>query len=214
MDRDRAETTFAQALNRALSSRRSVRRYLPLPVGRQTVDTLLEAASTAPSAHNRQPWRFVVLEATETKATLAQAMGAQLRADRLRDGDPLNAIEADVARSYARLTSAPVVVLVCMSMAEMDRYADEKRAHAERSMAMQGTAMAAHSILLSAHAAGLGACWMCAPLFCPEVVATALRLPHDWEPQAVITLGYAAEPGKPYRRRTAAEVTRHVDRAS
>jgi nitroreductase len=97
-------------------------------------------------------------------------------------------------------------------MADMDRYADRERTAAEHAMAIQGTAMAAHGILLAAHAAGLCACWMCAPLFCREVVATALRLPRDWEPQALITLGYAAETGKPYRRRAATELTRYPDR--
>ena len=213
MDTNQAESASVRTLNDVLRARRSVRRYLPLPVSRQTVDALLEAATAAPSAHNRQPWRFVVIEAPATKAALAQAMGAQLRTDRLRDGDSLDAIETDLSRSRTRLTGAPIVVLVCMSMADMDRYADEKRARAERAMAMQGTAMAAQSMLLAAHAGGLGACWMCAPLFCPEVVAAVLRLPHDWEPQAIVTLGYAAESGKPYRRRAAAEVTRYPDRA-
>jgi len=80
-------------------------------------------------------------------------------------------------------------------------------------MAIQGTAMAAQSLLLAAHAAGLGACWICAPMFCPDTVAAVLDLPADWEPQALVTLGYAAEPGKPFRRRAAAEVIRYLDRA-
>ena len=212
MDTTETERGLLDALNDALRTRRSVRRYLPRPISRRTVDALLEAAITAPSAHNRQPWRFVVIESAANKNALAQAMGAQLRADRLRDGDPLDAIEADVSRSHARLTGAPVLVLVCMCMADMDRYADERRARAERAMAMQGTAMSAQSLLLAAHAAGLGACWVCAPLFCPDAVATVLHLPADWEPQALVTLGHAAEAGKPFRRRAAAEMTRYLDR--
>jgi F420 biosynthesis protein FbiB-like protein len=213
MDTTQAERGLLDALNVALRTRRSVRRYLPRAISRQTVDALLEAATTAPSAHNRQPWRFVVIESAASKHRLAQAMGAQLRTDRLRDGDPLDAIEADVSRSHARLTGAPVLVLICMCTADMDRYADDRRAHAERAMAIQGTAMAAQSLLLAAHAAGLGACWICAPMFCPDTVAAVLDLPADWEPQALVTLGYAAEPGKPFRRRAAAEVIRYLDRA-
>src|SRR4029077_2249176 len=108
---------------------------------RELVDSLLEAAAAAPSAHNRQPWRFLVVENETTKERLARAMGERLRADRLRDGDAADAIEADVSRSHARLTNAPVLVLVCMTMAEMDRYVDERRNRAERLMAVQGTAM-------------------------------------------------------------------------
>jgi coenzyme F420-0:L-glutamate ligase / coenzyme F420-1:gamma-L-glutamate ligase len=204
--------TTQTSLSDLLRARRSVRRYLPIPIAPRTIDALLEAATAAPSAHNRQPWRFVVAEALQTKAALANAMGARLRADRLRDGDALESIEADVARSHARLTSAPALIVVCMSMADMDRYVDDERTRAEHTMATQGVAMAAQNLLLCAHAAGLAACWMCAPLFCPEVVSSALRLPDDWEPQAILTLGFAAEEGKPFRRRPARELTHYQDR--
>jgi len=195
-----------------LAARRSVRRYLTVPVPRSLVDTLLEAALAAPSAHNRQPWRFVVIERAASKAALARAMGDRLRADRMQDGDAAELIEADVKRSHARLTGAPVLVLVCLSIADMDWYPDAARASAEHTMAVQGAAMAAQNILLAAHAAGLGACWMCAPLFCPEAVNRALDLPGDWEPQAILTLGFPADSGKPYRRRPLSEVARYLDR--
>jgi F420 biosynthesis protein FbiB-like protein len=78
-------------------------------------------------------------------------------------------------------------------MADMDRYPDEKRSRNEYLMAVQSTAMAVQNLLLAAHAEGLGACWMCAPLFCPDVVSAELDLPADWQPQALITLGYPAE---------------------
>jgi len=195
-----------------IATRRSVRRYRSDAISTQLVDAVLEAAIAAPSPHNRQPWRFVVIEAPSTKAALAQAMGARLRVDRLRDGDAAEAVEADVARSYARLTGAPVLVLVCVCTADMDRYPDDQRMQAEHTMAMQAAAMAAQNILLAAHANQLGACWMCAPLFCADVVAAAVELPKDWEPQAIITLGFPADAGRPYRRRALAEVTRYQDR--
>ena len=60
-------------------------------------------------------------------------------------------------------------------------------------MAAQSVAMAGQNVLLAAHALGLGACWLCAPLFCPEVVRETLALPLDWQPQGLITAGYPAE---------------------
>ncbi|WP_230427094.1 nitroreductase family protein [Cupriavidus yeoncheonensis] len=190
-----------------LQHRRSIRRYLDCPIPEQTLDRLLEAAINAPSAHNRQPWRFVVLRAAADKASLARAMGRKLRMDRLADNDPEDIVEADVARSYARLTGAPALVLVCLTMADMDRYDDERRNRFEHQMAVQSTAMAGQNLLLAASAAGLGACWLCAPMFCPDTVRQALDLPQDWEPQGIITLGYPADTGKPFRRRPVAEVT-------
>src|SRR5215207_5569184 len=132
-----------------IATRRSVRRYRAEPISTHVLNALLEAAIAAPSPHNRQPWRFVVIEAPATKAALAQAMGTQLRVDRLRDGDAADAVEADVARSYARLTGAPVLVLVCVCTADMDRYPDAQRTQAEHTMAMQAAAMAAQNILLA-----------------------------------------------------------------
>lgn len=174
-------------------SRRSIRRYMPRPIPPELIDQLLEAAIWAPSAHNRQPWRFVVIERQDAKQRLATAMGAQLRRDLAADGAPPDLIERDAGRSHARITGAPLLILICLTMADMDHYPDARRAAHEAHMAAQSAAMAGQNLLLAAHALGLGACWMCAPLFCPEVVRAALSLPDDWEPQGLITLGYPAE---------------------
>jgi len=204
--------TPAPPVRDLMQSRRSIRRYRPTPVARDLLDTVLEAAVAAPSAHNRQPWRFVVVEATGTKAALADAMGARLRADRVADGDAIASIDADVARSHARLTGAPVLVVVCMTLQDMDRYPDPQRAAAEATMATQSVAMAAQNLMVCAHSLGLASCWMCAPLFCPDTVASVLGLPSDWNPQGIVTLGHPAEAGKPYRRHAPTAVVRFADR--
>lgn len=85
-------------------------------------------------------------------------------------------------------------------MVEMDVYGDERRRPLEWQMAVQSTALALGQLLLAAHHEGLAACWLCAPLFAPEVVREVLTLPEDWEPQALITLGYAAEVRKSQRK--------------
>lgn len=176
-----------------LVGRRSIRRYKPDPVPHEIIERVLMAAIWAPSAHNRQPWRFAVIETEAQKEYLAGAMGARLRRDLEADGAPEAVIEADVSRSYARMTTAPVLIVLCLTMADMDIYPDERRSHNEYVMAVQSTAMAGQNLLLAAHEAGLGACWMCAPLFCPDVVKTALGLAEDWQPQALLTMGYPAE---------------------
>ena len=177
----------------AIRSRRSIRRYADQPVERALIETILGAATRAPSAHNRQPWRFAVVTSPKAKARLATKMAERWRADRLADGDALDIVEADVARSRARITCAPVVILACLTMTDMDKYSDSRRGGAERILAVQSVAAAIQNLLLAAHAEGLGACWMCAPLFAPDAARVALDLPDDWEPQALITLGYPAE---------------------
>ena len=210
LDLDTPEDWKLWLAQQPLYDRRSIRRYSTKPINHATLERLVTAATWAPSAHNRQPWRFVLVMEESARFDLATAMGDRLRADRLQDGDSVALIEADIHRSFARISGAPVVVVACMSLADMDTYLDAKRARAEEAMAMQSVAMAVQNLLLAAHSEGLGACWMCAPLFCPDVVSKVLHLPEDWQPQAMVTLGVPATEGKPASRRSVAQVTRWV----
>jgi F420 biosynthesis protein FbiB-like protein len=187
------ELGAGETFNDGLISRRSIRRYEDRPVPPESITLLLKAAIWAPSAHNRQPWRFAILTDPGLKNALATAMGRRLQADLVADGLPAEQIEVDVQRSNLRLTRAPALIVVCLSMADMDSYPDQKRQDKEWLMAVQSAAMAGQNILLSAHALGLGACWMCGPLFCPETVKRVLALDPGWQPQSLITLGYPAE---------------------
>lgn len=189
--------------------RRSIRRYRNEIVPREVLLGLLKAAAWAPSAHNCQPWRFAVIDQPRTKERLAKAMGKRLRADLTADGVPIENIDADVDRSFKRITAAPVVILVALSVEGMDSYPDQRRQNNEWLMAVQSAAMAGQNLMLAAHANGLGSCWMCAPLFSPEVVRKTLALPAEWQPQGLITLGYPAEEREKVRR-PLAEVVRFV----
>ncbi len=183
----------AERLFVIIQSRRSIRHYDGRPVPADVLRRVLEAGRWAPSAHNRQPWRFAVVTSPERRVSLARAMGARFREDLAADGLPAHEIERQLSRSYMRISEAPALVVVCLSLSAMDSYPDARRQEAERTMAVQSAALAAQNILLMAHAEGLGACWMCAPLFCPDVVRAELDLPPDWEAQALLTLGYPAE---------------------
>lgn len=178
---------------RLVQGRRSIRRYQARPIDPQLLETLLEAAIWAPSAHNRQPWRFCVVTSDAAKQALSARMAEHWRADLGGDGADPAFIERRVAISHARMTGAAALVLAAVSMSDMDVYPDQRRSQAEWTMAVQSTALACQNLLLAAHQAGLGACWMCAPLFVPELVRNVLQLPLDWQPQALITLGYPAE---------------------
>lgn len=183
----------AAALFVMIQNRRSIRRYEQRPVSEAVLRRLLAAAQWGPSAHNRQPWRFAVIVGAETKAILASAMGERFRADLAADAVPEDQIERQVARSHARLTESSALIVLFVSMADMDQYPDPRRQAAEHTMAVQSVALAAQNMLLMVHAEGLGACWICAPLFCPDVVRDVLALPVDWEAQGMITVGYPAE---------------------
>lgn len=191
-----------------LRMRRSVRRFLSDPIPAEVLSRLLEAAILAPSAHNHQPWRFVVLTNKIFRQQLADAMGADLRRDLLADGVTQDEADRQVARSRQRIWSAPAAILLCLDTASGDAYPDERRQRAEYLMGVQSVALAGGTLLLAAHAEGLGAVWVCAPLFTPETVRNALDLPLSWEPQALILLGYPAEIPPPRPRRAAEDVSK------
>jgi F420 biosynthesis protein FbiB-like protein len=181
-----------------VKGRRSVRKYQDRPVPREQLEQVLEAARWAPSPHGRQPWRFVVLTRAEPKQRLADSMGGEWRRQLAMDGQDAATIELRRAKSHERILRAPAIVIPCLYLAELDQYPDPDRAAAEATMAIQSLGCAVQNMLLMAYSLGLDGGWMCAPLFCPEVVVGALDLDQALIPHALITLGYAA--ADPVRR--------------
>jgi nitroreductase len=98
-------------------------------------------------------------------------------------------------------------VLLCLDMTEMDHYPDPDRQRAEFLMAVQSVAMAGENLLLAAHAEGLGAVWICAPLFAQETARASLDLPRSWEPQGLLLIGRSAKVPEPRPRKPLEEVT-------
>ena len=198
------------ALHDFLRSRRSARRFKPKAVSTEIVNRILETATHAPSAHNRQPWRFAILSGPQAKSRLGEAMAGEFRRDLAADGLPGPEIEAAVRRSQSRINQAPLIIVLCMDASEMDVYPDDRRQQAERMMAAQSTALAGMLLQLAAHAEGLGSVWVCAPLFAPQTVCEALSLPSTWEPQGMFFLGYADGIPKSKALKALNEVTRSV----
>ena len=124
------------------------------------------------------------------KTKLADAMSIEFQRDLEKDNLPKDEIEKKLASSRNRITNAPLVIILCVDMTDMDVYPDEKKKKAEYIMATQSAANAGMQLLLAAHAEGLGSVWVCSPLFVPNVVQKALELPVTWEPQAMYFLGY------------------------
>ena len=190
----------AEPVMDALLGRRSVRRYLDREVPEKAIQRVLEAARWAPSPHGRQPWRFAVLTREESKARLAEAMGEEWRSNLEMDGQSAEVVQKRLEGSRKRLLDAPVLVLLCLYLEDLDHYPDATRQAHETTMAVQSLGAAAQNALLAAYSSGLDAGWMCAPLFCPEKVTEALDLTPDLIPHALLTLGYAE--GDPPKRRS------------
>ena len=193
-------------LSALIATRHSIRRFSEQEVPASVVRELLGLAVRAPSAHNRQPWRFVAVGRGDTRSRMVRAMADRFAHDLSTDGVSGEEAARRIERGRERILSAPVLIVLCMTMEDMDRYADARRNDAERTMSTQSVALAAGHILLSAHARGLGACWLCGPLFAQEEVRRSLGLPEAWEPQGALVIGYPAEEPRMTTRRAVDEV--------
>ncbi len=187
-----------QELAALVRGRRSVRAFDTRPVPRAIIEEAIAAAGWAPSPHGRQPWRFVVVESRERRVALADAMAATWRTQLQLDGQDRATVEARLEKSRDRLHRAPVLIVPCLYLDDLDVYPDEDRQSAEETMAVQSLGAAVQNLLLSLYAAGVDGGWMCAPLFCPEVVQEVLGLSPALNPHALIAVGYAAS--DPVRR--------------
>ena len=195
-----------QELGTVIRGRRSVRAFLSDPVPSTVVRDAIAAAGWAPSPHGRQPWRFAVVEAPERRRGLAEAMAATWDEQLRLDGQDEEIVRIRLEKSKQRLVEAPVLVIPCLYLADLDVYPDPDRQEAERIMAIQSIGSAIQNFLLSIYASGFDAGWMCAPLFCQDVVRDALELPDDWQAQALLTIGYPAETREKMRKPVEASV--------
>jgi nitroreductase len=143
---------------RTIRDRHSVRTFLKDDVTDEEIKTLLQAANAAPSAHNQQAWRFIILRG-EKKQELAQLVTAQ-SANFPR---PAAALLRMGAKS---IISAPVVIAVANTGdlishgTELFKVEKETAHDFFRTMEIQSSAAAVENILLAATSLGLGTVWL------------------------------------------------------
>jgi F420 biosynthesis protein FbiB-like protein len=184
-----------------LRSRRSVRRFKPDPIPDAVIERILTTATYAPSAHNLQPWRFVIIKNPDFKPRLAKTLTDKMRLDMQAEGALESEIEKRVANSSRRIDEAPVIIMLCRDTTGVRVDTPE-----ETIMNIQSTALAGLQLLLAAHAEGLGSNWICWPLYATHETQLVLELPENWEPQAMIIIGSSTETPSTHERKVLADV--------
>lgn len=184
----------------SITNRKTIRRFKNIKIEKEEVLPLIEAAVQAPSAHNFQPWEFILIDDQEIKEKLSSKMSVTWINNLEKDGKSKNEIKAKVNLSKERISNAPFIIIPCFDTSKVDKYGDE-RDNAEFIMGIQSVALASENLLLKATEKGYGVLWLCAPLFCPEDVRLALGIPKHILPQEILILGVPDEdPEKPKRR--------------
>ena len=198
-------TTFLELV----STRRSVREFADRRVERPEVERLIDAARWAPSNHNRQGWKFLVLEDRGRLRELAGEIRSGL-SERLHPSPRVPASEVEQLIRHATVfADAPCVILAMHkrpAAVGRELLAGEDLPELVSGEALS-TAMAVQNVLLAAHTRGLGACVMTAPLLAAETWKDRLDLPQGFEPTCVIAVGYPSRPaGTPPRRKPLQQV--------
>jgi len=201
-----------QSLMTLIRERRSIRRYSGKPVENSTIEAILEAARWAPSNHNRQAWKFVVIQ---DRATIEKMRG--IVEDRVRALSGVTRIlddasAAELLRSATLFAEAPVVILAmhrrpaAVSLACLEGVPDAEIVSGE----LISSAMAGQNVLLTAHSAGLGTCVMTAPLIAATEIKRLLDIPSSYQLTALVALGYPAERPAPPRRKPLDQIVEYV----
>ena len=179
----------------AIRTRRAIRSYSSEPVDRKTIADLIDLAIRAPSALNRQPWSFAVIEGRERLADLEAAARASWLDE---DGAVLASQPPEVAEHVRDLLEsgfpifhdAPAVILML--------------APSDDTTALIDTALASQTLMLAAHGMGLGTCpvALSGPYFNLPSTLAELGLPADVRVLLTILIGNVAGPlpGMPARR--------------
>ncbi len=177
---------------KTIQARRSVRTFTKDDVTDEQVKVLLHAANQAPSAHNQQAWRFIVLRG-DKKNELAQLVTAQSAS--------LPKPAAALLRMGAKsILSAPVVIAVA-NTGDLIRHGtdlfkvEKELAHDFfRTMEIQSSAAAVQNILLAATSLGLGTVWLGILYLIKDEVLRFLGEPEG-EFMAVVPVGHPARVG-------------------
>ena len=149
----------------AIKKRRSVRNYQQKDILPDILNEIIEAARLAPSASNRQPWKFVVVQDQKLKQRVMEASLSH------------NRIQPFIAEAPAIIAGCAINVSHIMPNGIPSNYVD--------------LSIALDHISLQAAELGLGTCWIGA--FSQEKVKEILKIPKDVAIVCLMTLGYPAD---------------------
>ncbi|MFC2169795.1 nitroreductase family protein [Acidobacteriota bacterium] len=165
-----------------VQQRKSIRRYLKKPVEREKILTCIEAARLAPSAHNVQPWRYLIIDDPELAANFSREAFSGIY-------------------SISKFASnAPVLILL---LARLDILANKLGKQVQNiQFYLLDMGIAGEHIVLQAEELGLGTCWI--GWFNTRKARKILKIPRKYKIVSILSMGYYKK--KPSRERKRKEL--------
>lgn len=203
-----------------MRSRRSIRRFKPQSLDRKLVEELIDIAITAPSASNKQPWRFFATDNKEVINLMATAVESSVeRIARHIDKGFMETFQA-YGDYFVRFREAPVVIVAAFrEIVVLSNLVDstleqedlENIRIMEFNSGLASISLAIENMLLYGHSIGLGASCMTGPLVALKKLKSIMGIPLSWHIAAVIAVGYPDEEPKITTRKSASTVLRWVN---
>ncbi|MCL1857625.1 MAG: nitroreductase family protein [Oscillospiraceae bacterium] len=165
-------------------SRRSIRGFKEKDVSKEQLMKLIDAAQSAPSGGNCQPWHFYVIKNKKLQSEIKEKSCGQ-----------------------DWILTAPAFIVVCSESRRSEKNYGER---GRDLYSVQDTAAAIQNILLCAKSMGLGTCWCGA--FNEEKLKEVLNLPEAFRPVGLIPVGYPANDSyPPQNRRPIEEIVTFIE---
>ena len=172
----------------AIYTRRSIRKYQNQTIPKELMQKLLEAAVMAPSGSNAQAWAFAVVQDPGLLKSYSDRAKVIFLEILRKYSDPQNYIDTLANPEFNIFYDAGNLVVI---------YGDSKNP-----TAVTDCSMAAQNLMLAAHAARLGSCWIgfSGPFFDSEECKKELGIPEHFKAIAPIILGYPEVVPESYKR--------------
>lgn len=187
-----------------IKKRRTIREYLDKPIPEEVLNKIIEAGTWAPSAHNLQPWKFIVITDKDIIESLANILSNP-------SNNILTGVRVVIKSSGRIIKKSPVVIIVLNNAVfsrKVKEYGDDQYFVTAHISEIESIAAAVENMQLAATYLGIGMAWLTIPLFAKDDIARLLDF--DGDLLAVLTLGYPAEKGKSAPRKQISEIVKYL----
>ena len=185
-----------------LKSRRSYKlEYSSKEVDEELIRECIDLSRWAPSAHNGQFWRYIILRKGDKRSQLIDRMNEKFRNDLINEGKSESTVNLKIEKTRNQFLKSPHLILLCLDKQDLESYEDDERNLNELFMGIQSISSSATYLLLAFETKNLSSCWYCAPLFSKQIIRRELNLPESFIPMAFFTVGYPIDvPKIPFRK--------------